>query len=756
MTITHRAGAADQVWDFRNGAHGWVSGDNSATVRPGSDGIAFDSRKPGASLTSPPLGTLPVGKVALVTLNAQSHGPDPFATVSVGPEFRHDFSRYFLIPNSGRWQTISVAIPIPVGSDRLRLQPFEGRGRILIRSISLRFVDRIPAQPWADPARLRGKEIVAAGQWATDGTFGSRWLHEHPGFTARFPYTGLVVPGLADLSRAPSPGLEPKHHFVHDLAWTTHRLEWEQLAEDANRWARVNWRHVRHNYLNATLGDASDGARQPDLRSDTDWSVLEHNTRLSARFCKVAGLRGLWLDTEQYGGYRMPNGVPKPADFREGNFPLGRDTPDVLRKRGQQWIRALQSELPEIRILITFAWSPDTAAAGFLKGVAPFLDGVLAAIREPGKLVHSYENSFYYGWGPGNPYNGLGYDGGHTRFERMRLGQRDWRKYSRHPERYDRFVEVGTAAWVEDMPNATWSGWPEGLDSSVWSNLPLAVQHSDRTVWIWSEHTHYGHALDENRRPNPFCFAVANRALPPIATGFSQRFDRDPFQGGWTFDADFLDAGRKRDPADKRPVFDDATVPYRWDRAKRALVVESEMPVAPDGVGMGFVDGQRMRCVRPIAPVVPARPWKLVAELAVDDFGDGARGKVRPLAVGLFATGSALPDSGTWVRLAGSDALEIGVDGADGKRTLARVGLTTRIPRGAAWRLVMERHRGGRLSVSAWVGGKKTMAWSGRCAARTMSLDEVGVALSEAATEPGRPVQRLRLLELRWEPGKPG
>ena len=71
-------------------------------------------------------------------------------------------------------------------------------------------------------------------------------------------------------------------------------------------------------------------------------------------------------------------------------YPMGKDSPELVRQRGRQWIKAVQAEFPQITIVIFFAWSPDLYQPEFLAGIKPFLDGVLEGIEEPGRLVHAY------------------------------------------------------------------------------------------------------------------------------------------------------------------------------------------------------------------------------------------------------------------------------------------------------------------------------------------------------------------------------
>ncbi|MFM7320480.1 MAG: hypothetical protein ACKO5K_03015 [Armatimonadota bacterium] len=624
--------------DFRKSGSDWTSVDGSLNLRRGPEGLEVRSLQPGGALTSPQI-TVPEGRIALVSLEIRRDTGDPFGVWELGPRFNSNDTRTFVTRASGGWETIEVAIPWGAGANRLRLRPFERAGRCVLRAVRIRIVDRIPPAPWADPVALRGKEIVAAGQWLVDGAFSARWLADNPEFTRTFPYTGMVLPLVLDKEALSGTGLPVDRCFAHDLMWTRVPISWRMLAPEVAALRRTTWRHVRANYLNATFGDASDGTRLPDLANEQDAAIWAGNAAAMGRACREAGLLGIWLDTEQYG--RWP-GTPG------GPFPLGREPPEVLRRRGTQWIEAVQREFPAVRLIVTFAWSPDLAAAGFLRGVAPFLDGILAGIRAPGRIVHGYENSFYYGWGPGNPYAAQGYDGSHRRFERMRLGQRDWRRYAADPAKFDRFVEVGTAAWVEDHPYAPWMGWPEGRTESVWSNLPLAVQHTDRTVWVWSEHTHYRHAFEERRRANPFCFAIANRAAGAATGSWRETFDTDPFAAGWTFDFDIDDAGIKRDPDDVRPVFDDRVLPYRW--AAGALTVESEVPAG----GLRPMAGQRLRAVRPVRPVEAREVVACTAECIVDDIG-GA--DVQPVAVGWFDTARGREVSGFWAGLLDASTL---------------------------------------------------------------------------------------------------
>ena len=97
----------------------------------------------------------------------------------------------------------------------------------------------------------------------------------------------------------------------------------------------------------------------------------------------------------------------------------------MLRKRGRQWIRAVQGELPKIKIMITFAWSPDANEYEPIRGANAFLDGVLEGIEAPGQLIHGYENTFYFGQAAGTKYTREGFPGGRRAWDSRQLLARE-------------------------------------------------------------------------------------------------------------------------------------------------------------------------------------------------------------------------------------------------------------------------------------------------------------------------------------------
>ena len=345
-----------------------------------------------------------------------------------------------------------------------------------------------------------------------------------------------------------------------------------------------------------------------------------------------------------------PNPV-SPNSKRPTNlkFPLGKDTPEVLRKRGAQWIRAVQEELPGVKIIITFAWSPDANGYEPIKGANGFLNGILDGIQKPAQLIHGYENTFYFGQGPGTKHTRDGFPGGRERFESTRAKIRQWRAFSSTPEKYDAFLRTGMAAWVEDDPWANWPGWPSGGTESFWSNLPLALATSDEYVWVWSEHTRYG--VDAKAPVNPFLSSLRNRTFntgQEQVPSLTEDFQTDPLQNGWHFDFDMLAIAGAKKTGHQVPLMSTENMPYHWDPSAKALAVQSQPPIL-----------QRRRFARPIASPTTTKPWNASIHFQVEQFGSNPD---NPLLLGLFTADQPAGRDSLTLRLNGPDTTTLVLD----------------------------------------------------------------------------------------------
>ena len=765
LTTPWVATRADTVahHDFSKGLGPWTPNPSLSQGGSSPDGLRLQTIGPDPFLVGPPA-NYPPGQPVTVTIRLRSTG-DPVAQFYFGKPFSEANSRLFEIIPDGQWHEYTLRLPpLPDGS-RLRFDPPSGEKPLELAWIRVETGVKPPPEAWATAAELRGKRMVCGGQFTTvggDQAVDSRYLARHPEFTATFPYDGLIIPALIDAKWSGQMGLPAEDRFLHGVVWNATRIPpaaIDAVAADLNS---VKWRGLTDNFLNYSMIDATRGRFMPDFTSDADWAVLEHNARQAARLCRLAGLKGFWLDTEQYGNYRWrtASGVPEfdPARPANRKFPLGKDTPEVLRKRGAQWIRAVQEELPGVKIIITFAWSPDANEYEPIQGANGFLNGILEGIQKPGQLIHGYENTFYFGQGPGTKHTREGFPGGRDRFVETRAKIRNWRAFSSNPAKYDSFLRTGMAAWVEDDPWSLWPGWPSGGPESFWSNLPLALAHSDEYVWVWSEHTRYG--VDPKAPVNPFLSALRNRTFNTgreQAPSLAEDFRTDPLQNGWHFDFDMLAIAGTKKPAHQVPLMSLENLPYRWDQLGQALAVQSQPATT-----------QRRRFVRPVLAPAALNRWNASIHFQVDQFGSNPD---NPLLLGLFTADQPAGRDSLTLRLTSPDKATVVLNqNGTSNQVLVQVpgGLLTGKPYALSWELLPGKQPGlSTLRFSLTDPGDKTpdkplvqtdlpLPNPGALSA----FDEIGVALwetpmaqSKPAPSPAEKPSKIRIRQVRLHQG---
>lgn len=601
---------------------------------------------------------------------------------------------------------------------------------------------RTPVERWASPSELRRKKLIGTGQYALQhDAFGvtPRFLEAHPEFSRNHAFDGTVV--LAPLDRGWSAGQELEKErtwCLDELSWGNREVPYEAVAATVATLQRVQWGAMTDNFLWFRMIDGTDHRFAADFTRDADWAAVEANAALAARVCREARLKGFMLDTEQYGRH-----TPSEGEETGAPFPMGRDTPEVLQRRGHQWIRAVQREFPEVVIVIFFAWSPDLGAAEFLKGISPFLDGVLEGIEPPGRLVHGYENTFYYGHSPGGRFAREGFPGGRGRYQWARDAIRQWRTLSANPARYDQFVETGMAAWLESDPWNLWPGWPQGSTESIWSNLPLALAYSDEYVWCWSEHTHYGHTMGEGQL-NPFLASITNQTFntgrEPVS-GFEETFASDPLGSGWYFDFDMLHCAARSAPGQALAVPTTNTLPYAWSAEDQAVRLR---PAAPAG-------SQRRRYVRPVKPLTTSASFHGELDFRIDAFPTAASA---PILLGFFNSSEPLRRQALALHLAGPETAGLLLTASPP----VALPLSKPLETGKSLRLVIQHESPSRkldISLADTLTGTQlarlTHLLPGDAA---LAVDEMGAALAESACDSDGSWQLLRAAISR-DPDRP-
>jgi hypothetical protein len=300
----------------------------------------------------------------------------------------------------------------------------------------------------------------------------------------------LLRARVAELERAPFDGLvldapvAGRDRTLAWLVWSREAIAPAALEAAAMDLEATRFRRFRHNFLrlNAAPGDVD--------WFDDDWRTVAGNLGLGAALAKRAGLRGLVLDTEQYGEAR-PFDYPRQR-FRETR-PFAAYAQQA-RRRGREAIGAINAAYPDVTLLVLFghtltqrrAATPpgrpiqDAALAGVEYGLlAPFLDGVLEAASPGTAYVDAYESSY--------PYRER------AQFARARgLIHDDATLVSRAPDLYRRRVQAGFGLWLDFESDRR--GWDVGDPSRNYFTpagfgqaLRAALAETDGYVWVYSE-----------------------------------------------------------------------------------------------------------------------------------------------------------------------------------------------------------------------------------------------------------------------------
>ncbi|MFY7952527.1 MAG: hypothetical protein ACOVT5_08465, partial [Armatimonadaceae bacterium] len=363
---------------------------------------------------------------------------------------------------------------------------------------------------WATPAELDGKTVLGAGQYSAISVESEHcptpeFLRKHPDYLENHPFNGVAIPVRVPESWCKQNGLiENAGYALHDLVFTAIPLDDRAVAAARNDLRAVRWAHCTENRLWVTVRDGTRSGEtnhQAPILTEANWGVACANAAVVAKLARDSRLVGLVVDTEQYTNYRSGE-----------HYPFGKFNKETWRQRGRQWIEAVQTAFPNVSLLFFFSWGPEHEPGGWpgYENLKPFMDGILDAIRAPARIVHGWESTFWYGGRrtmPGGEFHH--YPGDRKTFRDTAAMIRGWRTLSANPAKYDRFVSINMAAWVESDPWNLFPGWPTGrMDQLPWSNLALTLAYSESTVWVWSEHTHYPRTRSQR---NPFLWSLLNQ-----------------------------------------------------------------------------------------------------------------------------------------------------------------------------------------------------------------------------------------------------
>lgn len=274
-----------------------------------------------------------------------------------------------------------------------------------------------------------------------------------------------------------------------------------------------------------------------DWFNNADWATAETNIRNFAKTSRSGRFRGIAFDMEPY--TNSPWHYAKQPDRQNKTF---QEYQKQVRKRGAQFMNALQTEHPGIQVL-TFgllSWmkdlwiDPPTDAAKLQQKLAEdkyglwpsFVNGMLDAARPGSVIIDGHEWAYYF--------SGAG------AFDKTRTNIfKDARMFVDpiNYDKYDRQVKMGQAVYadllLDKFPSDTKDSRygktmphflsPEDRLRLLEHNLYHSLRTADRYAWIYSESADWW----KNKIPKGSEAAML-RAKTKIKKGQSLGFNIDP------------------------------------------------------------------------------------------------------------------------------------------------------------------------------------------------------------------------------------
>jgi len=299
-------------------------------------------------------------------------------------------------------------------------------------------------------------------EWGWDEP-NTRFMRENVEKIEQMPFDGLIF--HVDSSKGGS--------LVWEM-WGSRRFEFSEFQQAIDDLKATPFRRLTDRFLrvNVTPGNV-------DWFDDQAWSVVLQNFTVAAQVAKQGGCKGFMSDVEQYNDQLFQYAKQKHRESK--SFA---DYQAKVRQRGQEWMKAVNGQFPDITILLTFGYSitggaaKDRAEASYGL-LADFLDGMLDACPPQTRIVDAWEGAYTY----------KKQEQFQRAYDTIKVKSAEWTAV---PEKYRRQVEAGFGIWMD----CNWRGvgWhvddlsknhftPEEFEASVRS----ALQTSDQYVWIYTE-----------------------------------------------------------------------------------------------------------------------------------------------------------------------------------------------------------------------------------------------------------------------------
>ncbi|MBW8040935.1 MAG: hypothetical protein FVQ85_13145 [Planctomycetes bacterium] len=298
------------------------------------------------------------------------------------------------------------------------------------------------------------------------------------------PYPDFVRDNIRQMEKRPFEGIIFRTRGF-DHIFDTRPWKQDKLQPQLDTLAQIKWKKFTDNFL--TLYAASKW--NMDWFNDEHWNVIVENMKLFSLAVRRGNCVGVCFDPEPYG----TDPWVYPGSYKDKSFD---QVSSQVRRRGRQFITALQEHMPEIRVLSFFQLGlfghvvdePDLKIRRqkLLKQWMPLLPAFCIGMLEgaaPGTiLIDGNESAYYYE----NPHKF--YQAYHLIRQRAQtLVPQELRK------KYNSQVQAGMALYIDQalgkriVKTISQSMTSEQQLKFFEHNVYYALTTSDEYVWCYSE-----------------------------------------------------------------------------------------------------------------------------------------------------------------------------------------------------------------------------------------------------------------------------
>ena len=212
------------------------------------------------------------------------------------------------------------------------------------------------------------------------------------------PYPDFVEQNIQEMEKRPFEGIifrtKGFDHVFDIRPWKQ-----EELQPQLDTLAKIKWRKFTDNFL--TLYAANQGGM--NWFNDDHWSTIVENMKLFSRGVQAGHCVGVCFDPEPYG----TDPWVYPGSYKDKSFD---EVADQVRKRGRQFISALETNMPSLRVLSFFQFGlydgildepdPKVRQEKLLKQwmvlLPSFYIGILEGASPGTILIDGNESAYYY------------------------------------------------------------------------------------------------------------------------------------------------------------------------------------------------------------------------------------------------------------------------------------------------------------------------------------------------------------------------